>query len=134
MAIADLLDQQQYPVRIVGYDYSKGMLDEARKNVYHQLEVGDFYGEVPIEEGSADFLICAGVFRDGHVRPDALVKILSHLRKGGKAIITVRITSYEAHTEEYRQYIEKGGGVICDVHNGDYLKPAKGAYITVQKM
>ncbi|KAI0559631.1 methyltransferase family protein [Gracilaria domingensis] len=133
--IRKLTDDFALPIKLIGYDYSQGMLDEARKkNVYHELFLGDFFGEVPIEDESADYLICAGVFLDGHVGPEAMLKILSHLKRGGFGVITIRITSYEAKKAEYESLIKEGGCVIIDLAIDNYLGEVKAAYVTVQKV
>lgn len=86
---------------LVGVDLSAAMLAQAQaRGVYRELVVGDVHE--PLALAQFDALIAVGVFTHGHVRPQALILLLEHLRAGGVLILTVR-EDYRATTPELEQ-------------------------------
>ncbi|KAI0558179.1 Methyltransferase [Gracilaria domingensis] len=129
-----LAEKESLPIRLIGYDLHEGMLEQARKkNVFDELHVGDFFGEVPVRNESADYVLCSAVFFEGHCGPEALITILSHLRQGGMGLFSVRIKSFEYRKEEYYKVIEQAGCVVCQSFVAQYWPETKGMYVVVKK-
>ncbi|KAI0557026.1 methyltransferase [Gracilaria domingensis] len=132
--IRKLAEKESLPIRLIGYDISEGMLEEARKkHVFDELHVGDFFGELPVSKESADYVLCSGVFLEGHCKPEALVPVLGHLRQGGMGLISIRINSFEYRKDEYYKFIEQEGCVVSESFVDQYYPPIKAMYLVVRK-
>src|ERR1044071_9586381 len=69
---------------LFGIDLSKAMLDRAAaKACYRLLVAGDLYQPLPFPSESFGGMACIGAFTLGHVKAEALSKIMDVLQPGG---------------------------------------------------
>jgi len=90
-----LVGQELYDLgftHIDALDASASMLQEARKkNIYGNL-IEAYLGpsRLPIEVGTYDLLVGAGLFAPGHVNPDALPEMIRVMKPGGLILLVIR--------------------------------------------
>lgn len=131
-----LVDDAQIRVRLIGYDFSEGMLEQARhKAVFNELFVADVFADVPpVRDSSVDYVICIGLFAGEQCSLAAVPRLVAHLRRGGHALISFRCNVYERDGEHFRRLIHDSGCEVVDVAEDEYLGPVNAIYITVRKM
>ena len=81
---------------IVGIDFSKGMLKEARKTaIYHELHRMVLGERLDFADNEFDAAIAVGTFTSGHAPASGLIEMTRATRIGGKIIFTLKTDSHE---------------------------------------
>ncbi|PSK57898.1 hypothetical protein B9Z65_9100 [Elsinoe australis] len=122
-----------------GLDFSRGMLDVARKTgAYKVLEEADLSLPVKRATGSYDAVTCVGTLTKAHVGPrPALEEFVRVVKKGGVVVATVLDLIWES--EGYRAEVERlgrdGGVDVLGTELLDYRRTEglKARYVVLRK-
>jgi len=111
-------------VHVDGLDLSTEMLAQAKKRgIYAQLHQVDMTlpGQIPDE--SYDAVISVGMFTHNHVGPNGLVKVLSVMKSGGIASITVNADAYidDGYRAKFDALVNAGACKILEEKQEDYI-------------
>lgn len=122
------------PLHLSGVDYSREMLDEARrKDVYDRLVLGDVALPLDVEARSVDAVIAAGLFVSGLCGPAVFPNLVTCLRDGGVAMLTVRIKTFDEQRAEYDQAFVRADMQVVERFTAHYLGPIDAYYIVLKK-
>lgn len=101
-AVGSYLAKLRPEISIDGYDISPEMLTQARlirradnSPIYRDLKEVDVTGELPNQTYNA--MISAGTFTHGHLGPETLLRMLTHVRASGWFVIGINAEHYKAH-------------------------------------
>jgi SAM-dependent methyltransferase len=96
---------------LAGLDISQGMLDRARgRHVYAELRRRALGQPLDYADGAFAAVICCGVFTAGHAPAGALDELVRITKRGGRLILTIASSAWEAGGFKDRiQAIEQAG-------------------------
>lgn len=134
MILKEELKTSDVPITLIGLDFSKEMLEQARKkNCYDELLVGDVTKPLREEAHGMDIVVAVGVFLEGHCDASALPNVLASLHRNGIGLITIRSTTLAKVEGEYLQAVTESKCDIIEREERLYVGPAMAEYWTLRK-
>lgn len=122
-------------LHLVGLDYSPEMMQVAKKkHMYESFIHADVMETLPIADEQFDFMVAAGLFVDGLCGPAVIPGLVKCLKKGGYALFTVRIQSYENSANHYAKWIKAAGFEVVEETVAHYLGPMDCYYILLKRV
>jgi len=82
---------------IEGIDFSQSMLDLIPKGIYKKIKKVDLNKPLNFKANIYDVVICVGAFTYGHVKPQALNKLIKIIKNGGLICFTINEGIYEKY-------------------------------------
>ncbi len=90
-AATKALRSQGFAGRVVGLDFSAGMLSHAKQSQACQLLVRASLLDIPMADGCVDAVISSGVFTHGHVGAEAFSELVRVCRREASVVVTMRV-------------------------------------------
>jgi ubiquinone/menaquinone biosynthesis C-methylase UbiE len=134
--VCEVVVEKVAPLQVLfdGVDYSQGMLDVAKsKNIYRNLLIANLQEKIDLPSKTYDFILCSGVFLQGHVGPEALPELSRLLKSGGFMIFTVRPTFYDETKELWNDTIKDSACDLLEISMMEYSKGFNAPILTCRK-